>query len=352
MRILQIDFMGQRRLAMVVSIALVVIGVAALALRGLSLGLDFTGGVLVEVGFERDIQPEEVRLQLAEAGYEDSVVQNFGSTSTLLIRMPTEMDRDQAGLGDSLLAVIRARHDSADLRRIDFIGPVVGEELREQGGLAVLVALLVVMLYIMFRFTGKFSVGAVVALVHDVVIAVGAFAMFGWSFDLSVLAAMLAVIGYSLNDTIVVSDRIRENFRLMRRSSPIEVINASPESDPWSNPGDLLDHPAGIGVAAGRWRRAAARVCHRAHHRGDCGQLLVNLRGRFNAAVAEELIDQALLCRRRRLRGSDQILAHEFRPLCVSSRKDAADSRSLAPIIWTKSNYRSHGTTCRTLMQR
>ena len=227
MRIPQIDFMGQRRLAMTVSVALVLIGVAALALRGLSLGLDFTGGVLVEVGFERDIQPEEVRLELAEAGYEESVVQNFGSTSTLLIRMPTQMDRDQAGLGDSLLAVIRAEHESAELRRIDFIGPVVGEELREQGGMAVLVALGVVMLYIMFRFTGKFSVGAVVALIHDVVIAVGAFAMFGWSFDLSVLAAMLAVIGYSLNDTIVVSDRIRENFRLMRRSSPIEVINAS-----------------------------------------------------------------------------------------------------------------------------
>ena len=227
MRIPQIDFMGQRRLAMMVSIALVLIGVAALTLRGLSLGLDFTGGVLVEVGFDRAIQPEEVRVELAEAGYEESVVQNFGSTSTLLIRMPTQMDRDQAGLGDSLLAVIREQHESADLRRIDFIGPVVGEELREQGGLAVLVALGVVMLYIMFRFTGKFSVGAVVALVHDVVIAVGAFAIFGWSFDLSVLAAMLAVIGYSLNDTIVVSDRIRENFRLMRRSSPIEVINAS-----------------------------------------------------------------------------------------------------------------------------
>ena len=227
MRLPQIDFMGQRRLAMIVSIALVLIGVGALVLRGLSLGLDFTGGVLVEVGFDREIQPEEVRVDLAEAGYEESVVQNFGSTSTLLIRMPTQMDRDQAGLGDSLLAVIREQHESADLRRIDFIGPVVGEELREQGGLAVLVALGVVMLYIMFRFTGKFSVGAVVALVHDVVIAVGAFAIFGWSFDLSVLAAMLAVIGYSLNDTIVVSDRIRENFRLMRRSSPIEVINAS-----------------------------------------------------------------------------------------------------------------------------
>lgn len=227
MRLPQFDFMGHRRLAMIVSIALVVIGVAALALRGLSLGLDFTGGVLVEVGFEQEIQPEDVRVELAQAGYEESVVQNFGSTSTLLIRMPTQLDRDQATLGNDLLAVIREQHERADLRRIDFIGPVVGEELREQGGLAVLVALGVVMLYIMLRFTGKFSVGAVVALVHDVVIAVGAFAIFGWSFDLSVLAAMLAVIGYSLNDTIVVSDRIRENFRLMRRSSPIEVINAS-----------------------------------------------------------------------------------------------------------------------------
>ncbi len=227
MRIPRIDFMGQRRPAMVLSVVLVVVGLAAIVLRGLSLGLDFTGGVLVEVGFEQEIQPETVRQELAAAGYEESVVQNFGNATTLLIRMPMQLDRDQATLGDSLIALIREQHESADLRRVDFIGPVVGEELREQGGLAVLVALAVVMLYIMFRFTGKFSVGAVVALIHDVVIAVGAFAIFGWSFDLSVLAAMLAVIGYSLNDTIVVSDRIRENFRLMRRSSPVEVINAS-----------------------------------------------------------------------------------------------------------------------------
>lgn len=227
MRIPTFDFMGHRKLAMVVSIVLVLVGSSALAWRGLALGLDFTGGVLVEVGFSRDTQPDAVRAELEAAGYEDSVVQNFGNASTLLIRMPTEEGRDQTTLGNDLHGLIQENRPGAELRRIDFIGPVVGEELREQGGLAVLVALAVVMLYIMFRFTGKFSVGAVIALVHDVVIAVGAFAIFRWSFDLSVLAAMLAVIGYSLNDTIVVSDRIRENFRLMRRSSPIEVINAS-----------------------------------------------------------------------------------------------------------------------------
>ena len=227
MRVTNFDFMGHRRLALGVSIALVVAGIAALSLRGLVLGLDFTGGVLVEVGFTQQVQPEEVRVELGAAGYDDSVVQNFGNATTLLIRMPTDTDRDQTTLGNSLLASIQNSHPDAQLRRIDFIGPVVGEELREQGGLAVLVALAVVMLYIMFRFTGKFSVGAVIALIHDVIIAVGAFAIFGWSFDLSVLAAMLAVIGYSLNDTIVVSDRIRENFHLMRRSSPIDVINTS-----------------------------------------------------------------------------------------------------------------------------
>ena len=227
MRVSNFDFMGHRRLALGISIALVVAGIAALSLRGLVLGLDFTGGVLVEVGFAQQVQPEEVRVELSAAGYDDSVVQNFGNASTLLIRMPTDIDRDQALLGNSLLALIQDSHPGAQLRRIDFIGPVVGEELREQGGIAVLVALAVVMLYIMLRFTGKFSVGAVIALIHDVIIAVGAFAMFGWSFDLSVLAAMLAVIGYSLNDTIVVSDRIRENFRLMRKSLPIDVINAS-----------------------------------------------------------------------------------------------------------------------------
>ena len=227
MRVTNFDFMGHRRLALGISIALVVAGIAALSLRGLALGLDFTGGVLVEVGFTQQVQPEEVRVELGAAGYDDSVVQNFGNATTLLIRMPTDTDRDQTTLGNSLLASIQNIHPDAQLRRIDFIGPVVGEELREQGGLAVLVALAVVMLYIMFRFTGKFSVGAVIALIHDVIIAVGAFAIFGWSFDLSVLAAMLAVIGYSLNDTIVVSDRIRENFHLMRRSSPIDVINTS-----------------------------------------------------------------------------------------------------------------------------
>lgn len=227
MRIPELNFMGHRRLAMYISIALVVLSLIALAVRGLSFGLDFTGGVLVEIGFEQDMEPEGVRVLLEQSGFEDSVVQNFGDASTLLIRMPTQLDRNQATLGNDLLALVRSEHAQADLRRIDFIGPVVGEELREQGGIAVLVALGVVMLYIMFRFTGKFSVGAVIALVHDVAIAVGAFALFGWSFDLSVLAAMLAVIGYSLNDTIVVSDRIRENFRLMRRSSPVEVINTS-----------------------------------------------------------------------------------------------------------------------------
>ncbi|MCZ6867995.1 MAG: protein translocase subunit SecF [Gammaproteobacteria bacterium] len=223
-----IDFMGWRKVTAVFSITLVLISIVVLSVRWLNLGLDFTGGTLVEVVFEQPQDPERVRGWLVDAGFRNGVVQNFGTPTDLLVRMPPQADQDQARLGDSVLEVLRvASGGEVDLRRSEFVGPAVGEELREQGGMAMLLALGLVMIYIMFRFTSKFSIGAVVALVHDVIITFGFFAVFQWTFDQSVLAAVLAVIGYSLNDTIVVSDRIRENFRLIRRGQPVDVVNTS-----------------------------------------------------------------------------------------------------------------------------
>jgi preprotein translocase subunit SecF len=168
-----------------------------------------------------------VRRELQDAGFVNGTVQQFGSDRDVLIRMPPQPDTDQATLGDRILAEIHASHPEAQLRQSNYVGPVVGEELAESAGLALLAALAVVMLYILFRFTRQFAIGAVVALAHDVMIVFGAFAIGGWTFDLPVVAAMLAVVGYSLNDTIVVSDRIRENFRRIRRGSPAQIINES-----------------------------------------------------------------------------------------------------------------------------
>lgn len=225
---LTLNFMGPRRLLAVLSIALVVASILLLAVRGLNFGLDFTGGTLVEVEFPSAVEPQEVRQRLASEGFDSVVVQSFGTPRDILVRVPPEVVGAEAEVGDTLLVALRNVYDDAvELRRSEFVGPAVGEQLREQGGLAMLAALLLVMVYILFRFTGKFAIGAVVALIHDVLITLGAFALFQWSFDLPSLAAVLAVIGYSLNDTIVISDRIRENFRLLRKQTPVEVINIS-----------------------------------------------------------------------------------------------------------------------------
>ena len=219
--------MGKRFIAAGVSTALVVASVAAIVVVGINRGLDFTGGALVEFGFAQAVDPEAVREVLVAAGFEDGVVQNYGSETDLLVRMPPVEGVDQSDLGERIAAELGRNFDDVEMRRTEFVGPTVGEELTEKGGLALLVALGAVMVYIMWRFTGKFGVGAVTALIHDVVIVVGAFAIFQWTFNLPELAALLAVIGYSLNDTIVVSDRIRENFRSMRRGSPVEIVNHS-----------------------------------------------------------------------------------------------------------------------------
>ncbi len=222
-----INFMGQRKLAALISIILLVGSIASLATNGLKLGLDFTGGTQVELGYESAVQLEPIRQQLAEAEFENFVVVYFGSDTEILIRLQQGFSET---LGEEVLAAVSASADidkKPELRRIEFVGPQVGEELREDGGLGMLVALLVVMLYVAFRFQFKFSVGAVLALAHDVLLVLGLFSVLQLDFDLTVLAALLAVIGYSLNDTIVVSDRIRENFRLLRKAEPLDVINES-----------------------------------------------------------------------------------------------------------------------------
>lgn len=220
-----LNFMRFRHAASAISIALLLVAVFALATKGLNLGLDFTGGTLLEVKYENPANVESIKSVLNNAGYRDVTVQNFGSDTDILVRM-SEAFRDN--LGQEVLTLLQ--QNSADdlvLERSEFVGASVGEELRDQGGIAMLAALIVVMLYVAVRFQWKFSLGAVLALFHDVLIIVGLFALFQWEFDLNVLAALLAVIGYSLNDTIVVSDRIRENFRIVRVGTSIDTINDS-----------------------------------------------------------------------------------------------------------------------------
>ncbi len=220
-----INFMGGRRIAMFISLAVMIASVSVLAVKGLNFGLDFTGGTLIEVIYEESVPLEQVREELSAAGYESAIVVNFGSDTDVLVRMPEGMSPT---LGEEVLAVLQAGTEAeVELRRIEFVGPQVGEELREQGGLAVLLALVVVLIYVAMRFQIKFSIGAVAALGHDVLITLGVFAIVGWDFDLTVLAAILAVIGYSLNDSIVVADRIRENLRKLRKHDAVEVINIS-----------------------------------------------------------------------------------------------------------------------------
>ena len=226
-----IDFMGKRHLALIFSGVVLVGSVVALVVQGVNRGLDFTGGALIEVSFDEAVEPAAVRNVLNEAGYSNAVVQNFGSETDILIRVPPNNvavgTGSQSTLGDQIRAELESGVGSAEIRRSEFVGPAVGEELTEDGGLALLAALGMIMVYIMIRFTGKFALGAVAALIHDVIITIGAFALFQWTFNLPELAALLAVIGYSLNDTIVVSDRIRENFRSTRRGTPSEIINYS-----------------------------------------------------------------------------------------------------------------------------
>ncbi len=219
-----INFMGVRHIALVLTLIMTVASLGFLAVKGLNYGLDFTGGTLIELNYEQAADLNKIRGQLQEGGYPDAVVQSFGAVNDVLVRMPG----DDPDLGSKVASVLR--QDAASqmtIKRVEFVGPAVGEELRDQGGLGMLLALAGILVYLGFRFQWKFGIGAIVSLFHDVIITLGVFAYFQLTFDLTVLAAILAIIGYSLNDTIVVFDRIRENFRFLRNTSLIDNINIS-----------------------------------------------------------------------------------------------------------------------------
>ncbi|AOZ12152.1 protein translocase subunit SecF [Pseudomonas lundensis] len=220
-----INFMGVRNVAFGVTVLLTVLALFSMFHKGMNYGLDFTGGTLIELTYEKPADLTKVRNELVTAGFHDAVVQSFGATTDLLVRMPG----DDPLLGNKVAAALgQADTDNpAVIKRVEFVGPQVGEELRDQGGLGMLMALGGIMLYLAFRFQWKFAVGAIVSLVHDVIVTMGVLSWFQITFDLTVLAAVLAIIGYSLNDTIVVFDRVRENFRVLRKASLIENINIS-----------------------------------------------------------------------------------------------------------------------------
>lgn len=224
-----IDFLSRvrRQITMALSILAVIVSLASVATRGLEYGIDFTGGVLLEVGYPQDANLERIRQLLGDAGFADVQVQRFGTATDVLIRLPPQPDADPDGIRDLLQQTLATDEPNVDLRRVEFVGPQVGQELREQGGLATIFVLLLIFAYVMIRFQWKFAAGAVAALAHDVILTVGFFSIFRLQFDLTVLAAVLAVIGYSLNDTVVTFDRIRENFIKLRGTKPEEAINIS-----------------------------------------------------------------------------------------------------------------------------
>ena len=219
------QFMKYRKIAGIASLIIFLVSVLSLSFRGLSLGLDFSGGTLVEITYENPVNLELIRETLVLNGFEDSQVVNFGTNLDVLIKVADQ--NGDSSIGDSVYSLLNSNGFVGELKRVEFVGPQVGAELRDQGGLGMLVALFMILMYVAFRFQYKFALGAVTALGHDVVIILGLFSIFAWDFDLTVLAALLAVIGYSLNDTIVVSDRIRENFRTQREMEPQAMIDLS-----------------------------------------------------------------------------------------------------------------------------
>ncbi|HED18908.1 MAG TPA: protein translocase subunit SecF [Gammaproteobacteria bacterium] len=223
----EIDFMGMRKYAMTLSAILIIASFVSLFTRGLSFGIDFTGGTLIEVVYPETAKLEGIREVLNDAGFGDAQVQHFGTSRDVLIRIAPRKDRASAKLSEEVLTALKNADAAVEMRRVEFVGPQVGDELTEQGGLAVLYALIGILIYVALRFEYRFSIGAVAALVHDVIITLGVFSVAQIEFDLTVLAAILAVIGYSLNDTIVVFDRIRENFRKMRKGTAEQIMNAS-----------------------------------------------------------------------------------------------------------------------------
>ncbi len=246
----QFDFLGKRRLAGMISLALIAVGIASLLIRGLNFGIDFTGGTLVEVSYKDSVTVERVREQLKSAQFDGARIQYFGTSRDILVRLPVGTVENSAGISSEIMETLRLPYletvaespqggvqqcvselglgeCKVQMRRVEFVGPQVGGELTEKGGLAMIYALIGILIYVAWRFEWRFAVGAVAALVHDVLITLSIFSLFGLEFSLPVLAALLAVIGYSLNDTIVVFDRMRENFRKMRKGGALEVMNSS-----------------------------------------------------------------------------------------------------------------------------
>ena len=222
-----INFMGMRKSAFLLSGILIALSLASLAIRGLNFGIDFTGGTLIEVGYPEPAELDTVRGLLDSSDFDNAVVQHFGTTQDVLIRLVPQEGMNSAEISSRVLQVLQAGGQEVQMRRIEFVGPQVGDELKDDGGLAMLYALIGILIYVTLRFESRFALGAVAALVHDVTITLGVFSITQMGFDLTVLAALLAVIGYSLNDTIVVFDRVRENFRKLRKDTPVDVVNIS-----------------------------------------------------------------------------------------------------------------------------
>lgn len=223
----QIDFMAKRKYALAFSLALVTLSLVSLFTRGLNFGLDFTGGTVVVTEFSRPVELGEIREALSSRKIGDAVVQHFGSTTDVQIRLPSSGGKDEALISNRILQAFKPLDNQVRIAKVDFIGPQVGKELIEQGALAVIYTILAILIYVSIRFEWRFAVGSVVALMHDIIITMGVFSWLYMDFDLTILAALLAVIGYSLNDTIVVFDRVRENFRRLRKKSPENTFNIS-----------------------------------------------------------------------------------------------------------------------------
>lgn len=221
-----IDFIGNRKIAMTFSAILMVIAIGSLFTRGLHMGIDFTGGTLIEVGYQQAADLTAIRKTLSESGFENATVQNFGTTKDVLIRLKLQEGVSSADLSAKVIETINKNTTTpGKLRRVEFVGPQVGDDLAQDGFLALLYSTIAILIYVALRFEWKFSVGAIIATFHDVIVTLGVFSVFGLEFDLTVLAAILALIGYSLNDTIVIYDRIRENFRNMRKTATEEIMN-------------------------------------------------------------------------------------------------------------------------------
>jgi len=224
---IKFNFMRMRVITTIMSVLLLIASIASLSYQGLNLGIDFTGGTLVEVGYPEAVDLDKIRESFIDSEFSNTSVQYFGTANEILIRIPPQRGLNSADISSNLLNLLSANNLNVEMRRVEFVGPQVGDELKEDGGLAMLYALLCIMVYVAFRFQMRFSVGAVAALIHDVVITLGFFSIMHFNFDLTILAALLAVIGYSLNDTIVVFDRVRENFRKVRDKTPVDVFNIS-----------------------------------------------------------------------------------------------------------------------------